>query len=249
MIYSCTMFLNEFHLLDLKMAEEMPYIDRMIVVESIRTHSNKQKKLHLHNNAKYKHPKLQVMVVGDKFTRMASKNENFQRDAAIQAINLQDDDIILCSDLDEITRGDEMPGIIEKVQEHGFVKLRMMMYYYKINLKVGTWSFAFGVTGKFLKDKKTLTQLRLTKGAQKIKTNGKHFSYLSDPAGIKYKIESFLHTELDKPKNTSIKNIKKSIKNHQDLFWRAKKMKVVPIDETYPPTILKNLDQWQRFIA
>lgn len=58
MIYNCTMFFNEFKLLELKIAEELPYCDKMIIVESSKTHANKDKPLHLKNHPLLDHPKI-----------------------------------------------------------------------------------------------------------------------------------------------------------------------------------------------
>ena len=52
MIYSCTMFFNEFDLLDLKIAEELDQVDQMIIVESNQTFRGNEKPLYLKDNPK-----------------------------------------------------------------------------------------------------------------------------------------------------------------------------------------------------
>jgi len=248
MIYSCTMFLNEFHLLDLKMSEEMEHIDKLIVVESKKTHSNKVKPTYLKGSI-YDKKDVKIITIGDNFNSNAIHNEAYQRNVAIDGLNIKDDDVIICCDIDEILNGKDIPRIAEMAREYGHVKFNMTMYYYKINLKLGMWQQPFAVSGSYLKEsKKPLTKLR-GKAKKSMTTHGKHFSYLMTPENISYKLKSFLHTEYDNPIFTNMRNIKNSIKYRTDLFGRKKKIQKVKIDDTYPATILNNLGKWKEFIA
>jgi len=230
------------------MAEEMEHIDQLIVVESKRTHSNKPKPTYLRKSI-YDKKGVKIITVGDNFNGRAIQNEAYQRNVAIEGLNIEDDDVIICCDIDEIINGKDMPRIISTAREYGHVKFNMSMYYYKINWRLGNWNQPFAVSGSFLKEsKKPITRLR-GNAKKSMNTHGKHFSYLMTPANISYKLKSFLHTEYDKPMYTDVRHIRNAIKNKKDIFGRHKNFQKVEIDNTYPATILNNLDKWKKFIA
>lgn len=248
MIYACSMFFNEFKLLDLKMAEQMDYIDKMIIVEAERTHTNKKKEVLLYNNEAYEHPKLEKMLVpASEFTKSPAHNEGHQRNWAMLDREIQDDDIIISCDLDELLPAKDMERVIGKIKELEYVRFGMQIYYYKINMRMGTWRSPIGLTGKFFKkSRKSLTKLRHMRKGKVVKTLGKHFSYLSSPEDIKLKLNSFVHANMGK--NLDVKRIDELMKSNKDLF-RGRDIKVVPIDDTYPDAILNNLDDWKEWIA
>ena len=88
------MFFNEFHLLDLKISEELEHIDKLVLIESNKTHSNKPKQLVLVE--KYKDPKIKILTCGEGFNSDARKNEAKQRDIVTKKIKFREDDIIIC---------------------------------------------------------------------------------------------------------------------------------------------------------
>jgi hypothetical protein len=266
MIYSCTMFGREFAQLDLKVAEELPYIDQMIVVEATRTHANQPKPLYLAN--RYSDKKVKIVTIGDQFTDDISKNEALQRNSSLPP-ELEDSDIVIYADDDEINHGREIPFIVEQAREHGFVKLKLAVYHYKINLRChnpdtdrpyphlqivpnapAEWIWSFAATGRFIREhKKPLTKLRYFPGPI-IETSGKHFSYLGGPEEIAFKIQNSLHrTKCNTPEFTESEQIERKIRNRVSrLFEHPIKLSVVPIDETYPQAILANLAAWQPHI-
>ena len=248
MIYACSMFFNEFKLLDLKMAEQMDYVDKMIIVEAERTHTNKKKEVVLCDNDKYNHPKLEKMLVpAAEFTKSPAHNEGHQRNWAMIGREIHDDDIIISCDLDELIPAKDMERVIEEVKRLEYVRFGMQIYYYKINMRMGTWKSPIGLTGKFFKEsRKSLTKLRHMRAGKVVKTLGKHFSYLGSPDEIKLKLESFVHANMGK--NLNVKRINELMNEQKDLF-RGRDIKIVPIDETYPDTILNNLDDWKEWIA
>lgn len=250
-IYSLTMFFNEFDLLDLKIQEELPHVDCMIIVEADHTHSGQPKTLHLPTNKKYENPKIKILTMGDDFKTDSYSNEGRQRNAALPT-NLEDDDILICTDLDEINKSEDMPKIIDAAKRHELVRIAMFNYYYKINVTTSTvtkWCLPFAVTGKYLKTtNKTLTEIRRhEKWGNVISTEGRHFGYLADAQGISYKIKNFLHTNFNRPKYTDIDKIQERIKDLKDPYDRTKLLKV-QVDDTYPKTILNNMPYWSKYI-
>lgn len=255
MIYNCTMFFNEFKLLELKIAEELNQCDRLIIVESSKTHSNNDKLLHLKDHSLIDDPKITYKSdIGDYFVNNHVVNEGLQRDSALWEIDLQDDDIVICSDVDEIHPAESFDLIIRAVKEYGFVKIVQDLYYYKINLRTPTlWHSSFAVTGKFLKENHgQLTMLRRdAKAPFMVRTNGKHFSYLGTPEEVFYKVQNFMHYEYEG--FADLEEIRRKMENHKDIYGRLynhQEITFVPveIDDTYPKTILNNLLDWGKYI-
>jgi len=87
------------------------------------------------------------------------------------------------------------------------------------------------------------------KNIQVIKNGGWHFSYLLTPKEIQKKIMTFAHTELNKIRYTSLKNIKFCIQHYKDLFHRPIKYKKCKIDKSFPKYIIKNKKKLSYWIA
>jgi len=261
-IYSLSPFFNEYDLLDLKVAEEGDVIDKMFLVEANQSLNCLSKPFNLLNTKHNENPKVEFCFIENEFSENSwSANDVIQKNAALRFFEYEDDDILICSDLDEINNKKDFTKIIDATKKYGFVKLRMHCYYYKINLQRGEkkgWRCSFAITGKELrKRKENIYKLRSEiKNTYMVDTDGKHFSYLTNPKGIAYKINNAGHPEFMTNKFTDEKKIEERIKKQQDPFDRivpatgeVQKLTKVPVDKTYPQTILDNIDFWSKHIA
>ena len=255
-VWSCAPFFNEFALLDLKIAEELDVVDKLVIAEADRTHQGAPKPLHLKGNERYRHPKIDVVLLEDRFDpREPWANEALQRDSMQREFS--DDDVVIVSDLDEIHNRDDIAGIVEETRAHGHVRLQQQLFYYKINLRVHEaetgeaveWTRAFAVTGRHLRESgRSFTHLR--KGGGKVlPTKGKHFSYLSDPGGISEKIRNFAHAEFNRPRFTDPARIEQRIRAGIDPFERGYELERVEVDASYPAAIRDDLGAWRQYIA
>lgn len=77
---------------------------------------------------------------------------------------------------------------------------------------------------------------------------GWHFSYLFTPEEISKKIHSFAHSEYDKSDYTDIDIIKERIIKGEDLFGRKDNITYVKIDNTFPEYLIKNLEEYKKYI-
>jgi len=258
MIYSCTLFYNEFDLLDVKLAEELAGgVDKIVVVEASRTHQNQEKEVYLDD--KVLNPKVQVVVVGKEFDKIthpspriaALQREAIQRNAAMEALNLKDDDVVICADVDEIFPRDEIQEIAQAALKFGFIKLIQKNFNFKINLFSPTpWYCPFAARGKLIKAGLTLNRLR-TKEGFKARTNGCHFSFVMTPEQIADKFKAYSHVEFNTPEFTNVGNIEAAIAANTDVCGRERIKHLIPveIDERWPLAIRENLTKWSRFIA
>ncbi|MHA2427104.1 MAG: hypothetical protein ACXADB_03640 [Candidatus Hermodarchaeia archaeon] len=258
-VYSCSPFMNEYDLLDLKISEESDLVDGIYIIESNQTLQGHSKPLNLRKRRKrYQHPKVHLCFLEDQFTLKDHKgNDKIQKNSVLNFFEYEDDDVLICSDIDEINKKEDIPYIVEQAQKHGLVKMRQHLYYYKINLRRSAkkgWKLAFAITGRMLrKHEGNIIGLRKVKGVT-IETNGKHFSYLMTPEMIAYKIANAGHPEYIKDRFLDTELIQERIRNQIDPFERTGageiiRLEKVEVDDTYPSTILNNLDYWSRHMS
>lgn len=238
-IIDCFTFFNELDLLEFRLKLLDAHVDHFVIAESNLTHSGKPKPLYFEENKSRFKPwlhKITYLPVNQTAEGLdfstpetrynpqsaAWKLENEQRDALSAAHKLaNEDDIIVVSDLDEIPD----PFIIKKLQlDNGPVALSMLFHYYFFNCQnAGAerwWNGTIVCTGKQFK---TISpqQLRDNRNVYKsIPKGGWHFSYLGGLEKIKYKIQSFAHTEFNREEFLNDENIIKAMEEGRDIFNR-----------------------------
>jgi beta-1,4-mannosyl-glycoprotein beta-1,4-N-acetylglucosaminyltransferase len=112
-IYDCFMFFNELELLELRLRELSAVVDRFVLVEATRTHSNRPKPLvYAENRDRFRAfaDRIVHVVVDDApDTSDAWAIEKFQRDGVLRDLaGCRADDVILLSDVDEIPSPDKV---------------------------------------------------------------------------------------------------------------------------------------------
>ena len=104
MIYETFMFLNEFDMLELKLQEHDPYVDRFVITESNRNF-NQIEKPYIFMEQYDRYQKYHHKIVYQKFDASNYKvgwdTQNAQRSYLNSEIKFKSDDIIISSDLDE----------------------------------------------------------------------------------------------------------------------------------------------------
>lgn len=90
--------------------------------------------------------------------------------------------------------------------------------------------------------------LRQLKRVRVVPDAGWHFSYLSDVEGIIRKIETFSHTEYNKPEFKNPERIREKIMEGEDLFGRDHELRFVEFDEKFPDYLLKNRKEFKQYI-
>jgi len=256
--YDCFTYNNEELVLDIRLNYLSKFVKKFIIVESRFTHQGKEKNkfFDIKNFKKFEN-KIQYYLI-DKFPDNLSNwgRENFQRNFHANAIqNLNDDDYIMISDLDEI------PNMrnIENIDKFNYTVFEQLNFSYKFNLINTTHLNWYGTRlckKKNLKSPQWLRNQKVKKYSflkfYKIKWNiikkgGWHFSYLMRPEKISEKIKSFSHAEFNLDKYTNINIIDEKIKKGVDLFDRDQKYQKVELDKSFPKMIFdnkKHLSDW-----
>lgn len=238
MIYAATLFWNEWNLLKL-WSTELDGCHKIVVTAShtFRGRPHYKPSGIAEHCTEHRH-----VFVGsvDGVDRSACKRRNaIQRNKALPR-DFADDDVLIFSDVDEITHREDLPDIIEAAQRLGLVRLRMRIYYHAINMLRGTsWNKPLAVAGWwFNRHRFTLDALRQSNLGKTLNTQGQHFSWLGD---WQTKIKNHAHPENDNP---TVANRLRRFKSP-----KGETLLRVPVDSTYPQAIRDNLDAWAEFIA
>jgi beta-1,4-mannosyl-glycoprotein beta-1,4-N-acetylglucosaminyltransferase len=145
-------------------------------------------------------------------------------------INCQDDDLIMVSDLDEISN----PEVIKNIRENHLINKCLLQncYYYYVNMVAHTnWYGAYVVEYKETKEV-SLTHLRnRSKKFDLIPDAGWHFSFVGGPDRVKNKIISYSHQEFNNP--WILNQIDSNISQKKDPFGRLNNTYHNPIQEFY----------------
>lgn len=246
-IIDCFIFYNEKEMLNYRIKMLNKYVDYFVIVEATHTHSGKEKPLTslempeiFGDNSDFKNKIIHIIIDDFPFIfptidyskNEQWKNENYQRNCIEKGLNkitdLQNEDIIIITDLDEIPN----PLILLKIKDC-LIKvtaniLEMDMYYYNLNTKhKDIWVQAKIITfGSFKELKVGINDIRpLT--LPSIPNGGWHLSYFGDKYYIKNKIENFTHQEFNHPYFTSLENIEKRMNEFGDVYDRN----YVPIEK------------------
>lgn len=174
------MFFDEEMLLELRLNTLDKFVNKFVIVESVYTHSGKEKKLIFDIN---KYPrfkeKIDYIVVKDfpqdieqisnddsnleitnKEIMNALRRENFQRNAINRGLaNTDDNDWIIISDLDEIP---ELSNINFNSINNKIIFFKQKVFYYKLNLELKTlrWIGSKACKKKYLKSPQWLRNVK-----------------------------------------------------------------------------------------
>jgi beta-1,4-mannosyl-glycoprotein beta-1,4-N-acetylglucosaminyltransferase len=183
----------------------------------------------------------QYNLISDIYDKEENENDlkkwpNFCRDylqreyIKLGLIDCQDDDLIMVSDLDEISN----PEVVKNIKENRLTKKCLLQncYYYYVNVVAHTnWYGAYVVEYKDTKDV-SLTHLRNeSKRYDFIYDAGWHFSFVGGAERVKNKIISYSHQEFNNP--WVLNQIDFKMKQNQDPFGRGNNTYHNPIQEFY----------------
>jgi beta-1,4-mannosyl-glycoprotein beta-1,4-N-acetylglucosaminyltransferase len=263
-IYDCFQYFDEDHMVDLRLNILNQYVDFFVISESTKTHQGKDKKINFDIKKFLKFKDKIKFVVADykeeikffKHTGGESPIEQHQRNSLIEGIkDASPDDLIILSDSDEIPDLEKLKDINKKKK---FIAFSQQMFMYKLNLKnlnESNW------IGSKITKKKNITSMqelrnlkfkrypfwRIDKNNLQTIKGGWHFSFLQTPEQILNKIKSFSHGEFNS-NNINEKNIEEKILKNEDIFGRGITLKKIKIDSSYPAYILKNKDNFLKWI-
>lgn len=261
MIYDIFPFMNEFDILEIRLNELYDVVDKFVIFECDKTFTNLDKPLYLKENLN-RFSKFLDKIILLKVDKPEENNPwlvyNIQIDQVVNKLRtiLQDDDIIIISDVDEIPR----KGLFNKYTKPVFVnnlkntfyQVQQRMSYHKYNcLADHDWY------GSVILNKSAVTQYPPHKFREwrestygiKIFNGGWHFSYIQTPEEIQLKIKSFAHQEYNKEEYTNLNRIKKCIDEGYYLFDWNRKLEFVKFEDLdFPKYLEQNKEKFSNFI-
>jgi len=255
-IYDCFTFYNEFELLDLRIAEIYDLVDVMIVVEAERTFQGADKPCYLTDlQERYQHlDKLRVYAINDMPVGDPWLAEAHQRNSIMLGLyDAEPEDIIMISDADEIPRPSTVQALRTSLADvFGF---RMPLFNFKYNYMMvnqdcySVWSGA--VRRRVLDNPETFRRMRHDlnlfaygfeqSGIALIEHAGWHFTYLGSEDFARNKIQSFSHTETNRPDILAQIDIDASIRNGTGVINSDTNYRYRPVAmDDYMPTHATN---------
>ncbi len=260
----CITFFNENLMFDLRYNVLKDFFDYFLICEAKYDHKGNKKKLNF-NFSKYNlNKKIIYIVYEEPFNKINNpwSNQAKQRDFILENLSFaEDNDYIFFSDPDEIPN----PKLIENFslnKKYGIFLQKC--YNYKFNLfnpYETPWEGSRVSKKKnlksidFLRQKIKLKNLKYNfyridkeKNIEVFDEGGWHFSNMMDPIDISVKLKTFAHSEFSLDKYSNAEIIKKKIDDKIDLFERNHTYEKVLLDNTFPSYLIKNREQYKKFI-
>lgn len=218
MIYDTFIFFNELDLLEIRLNELDPYVDKFVLVESTKTFTHIDKPLYyLENKKRFErfHKKIIHIIVKGFVCGDPWKNEYKQRDAISRGlVKCKPGDVILLSDVDEIPAPVVFQPLVEDVYN-----IEMRTYWYFLNLRIHTdYIWMHPKIFKYSYIKTNISEIRKHQYKHTIACGGYHFAYMGGPERIAEKLRAFSHTECATDDLTNVNNIKRRIKSSRAVF-------------------------------
>ncbi len=121
MIYDCFTFFNELELLELRLHELADVVDKVVLVEATKTHSNQPKPLCFQENrsrfAEFNDKIIHIVADDLPDAKDAWVLENYQRNCIGRGLAAcRPDDLVLISDLDEIPRATTLARVSREMR-------------------------------------------------------------------------------------------------------------------------------------
>lgn len=268
MIYDAFLFFNELSLLEIRLHELDPIVDKFVLMESTKTFSSKEKPLYYHENrerfAQFA-DKIMHVVVDDTPELPPTSGKNHNRHAVERwqrgcldrgLVGCQPDDIVVVSDVDEIYRPQDVERAVQLLDKQKIVGMKQRFFYYYLNglcVQDGTPAPWWGPAVCRFRDYTDAQTVRDDRGKSQsewVDWAGWHFSFLGGADSIATKIEAFAHQEWDNDYIKDRKRLEERIASGADLFERRGRPNqvYVPLDDSFPKHVLANRDKFAHLV-
>jgi beta-1,4-mannosyl-glycoprotein beta-1,4-N-acetylglucosaminyltransferase len=228
-VFDCFPFFNELDLLEIRLHELAPVVDRFVIAEAATTYAGQPKPLYFaenrHRFAAFA-DRIVHIVVDDipVDTPPGWQRQSSQRDALMRGLaDAGPDDLIVLSDVDEIPRADAVRSAAALAAAAKVICFELRMFNYFVNLESAErWlrngpravqrrflttpsrlRSVRGPSGNFMRD--TMRGLRTWRAMGRpmaravIPDAGWHFTYLGGPEAMHEKLLSFIGSEAIAP--------------------------------------------------
>src|ERR1044072_4943176 len=254
MIYDCFTFYNELDILEMRLEELYPVVDKFIIVEgSLTFQGNPKPQFGWDNSERFEKyaDKISWCHVNHGWPGgrdvTAWDREAFQRNKIKDFLNYDEmnpDDVVIISDVDEIPRRADIEYVLNLMPNVNVMTLGLGAYFYALNvrapyehdIKLVRWGFLEGTTPQ---------EIRKSPPHFKKGDAGWHFSYVGDLDFIMNKLNSYSHTEF---KGIQPRAVELALTDHR-AFWTETQFETVEVDETWQHAVKNNPDKWTKHIC
>ena len=293
-IYDCFMYYDEDLLLDLRLNILDKYVKKFVITEATYTHNGSKKKLNFNiNNFKKFKDKIEYIVVDqqppdikeinaqdskklieDKLILNGMARDYFQREGLNKGLqNLEKDDLVIISDLDEIPN---IQNLNFNEIKNNIVIFRQKMFYYKFNLIYDDYIWAGSKAVKYknfispqwlrnIKSKKypswrfdVLFSRKKYSNLYYIDNGGWHFTCIRTPEDLEKKLLNFAHHYEFEQSGLKIGDLKKLISEKRVMYdhsvdqrgykWSGKSILRRISDDLLPSYIKNNSNKFKDWL-
>ncbi len=244
MVYDCFPFFNELDILELRLHILDAIVDKFVLVEATKTHSNKPKPLYFQEN-KHRYARFLdkiIHIVIDDYPPFVNAwtYENHQRNGIERGLkDCLPTDLILISDCDEIPNPEQLAGCRNTLQMRWMECLQFNYYLnyfcatdpFWVGTRVFPYSAMFG---------KTAQEMRRVPVTHKIPFGGWHFSYMGGLEKLIEKTEAYAHQEHNLEKNKNRVQLAQKVAQGKDIYGKSHRFKPVIIDANFPDYLQKH---------
>ena len=293
-IYDCFMYYDEDLLLDLRLNILDKYVKKFVITEATYTHNGSKKKLNFNiNNFRKFKDKIEYIVVDqqppdikeikaqdskkiteDKLILNGMARDYFQRECLNKGLqNLEKDDLVIISDLDEIPNIQNLN--FSEIKDN-IVIFRQKMFYYKFNLIYDDYIWAGSKAVKYknfispqwlrnIKSKKypswrfdVLFSRKKYSNLYYIDNGGWHFTCIRTPEDLEKKLLNFAHHYEFEQSGLKIGDLKKLISEKRVMYdhsvdqrgykWSGKSILRRISDDLLPSYIKNNSSKFKDWL-
>lgn len=245
-LIDCFIFYNEVDLLTFRLNILKDIVNTFIIVEANQTFMGKDKPLFSQQlsslfsdlSGQIIHVVIDLPFRENNLSTAADQqwlNEKFQRNyisQILRELKLDNNDIILLSDIDEIPD----PITISKIQDGSISvsvnKLEQDLYYYNLRSRfINKWYHAKVIRHSVFEElRMTCNDIRHHE-CHSIPQGGWHLSYFGNKEFIRNKLQNFSHSEHNIPETTDLTNIQRCIDKTECLVGKSFEIHSIPLCE------------------
>ena len=271
-IFDCFMYNNENFILNLRLNILDKFVDKFVIVEGTHDHSGRKKKLKFQPNNFSKFKKKIIYIKVDNFPLNVKKfyyekilyhenhvRDQFQRNQILKGLKYaKSNDLVIISDIDEIPDLSKIDfNLVDKC-----TIFYQRVFILKLNLECKSeypWQGSRILKFKHLNYPQEIRNMKVKRikpwqihrfflNPKYIEYGGWHFSSILPLSKVIKKFKSGAHGEINLKKfNTNI--LKKKIKEGRDILKDHYDLTKVNLDKTFPDYIVKNVNNFKKFIA
>jgi beta-1,4-mannosyl-glycoprotein beta-1,4-N-acetylglucosaminyltransferase len=243
-----------------------PVVDRFVIVEADRTHSNREKPFVFEENEeRFRAFRDKIVYIKiDDYSDVDADDpvamEARQRDRIADGLtDLADDDVVMISDLDEIPAPEAVVRYRDRIRR-GVYSLEQAWFWYYLNLKNpnAPWHMGRIMSGKDYREiampptdiRNRLMTLKIIPRA------GWHFTWLGGVDAIQNKLRSFLHQEFNTEELRDQESIIRAVTEGRQLTGGGR-LRLYPVkvaacagfmEDALPLYVVENRDRYEHLI-